>query len=107
MFKYKKVIFPDELLEDMTVEKTIFTEILNEIGIAMLSQLDGSANVLRIYQLMYNKVNESYEVLQELAAFTFEKRRELLTFLRGFPNLSGIEMLLLLNPINLNNTSLN
>lgn len=103
----KKVLFPDELIEDKVIETTIFPVNSKTVGIAVLSHKEGPAHILRIYQLLYNKESESYEPIQELAAFTFKRRDELTDFLDDLPHLNGLEMLMLLNPIGPNQEYLN
>lgn len=94
----KRVVFPDELLEGMSIESTIFSPGNEKVGIATLSEEQDAQFVLRIY-LLIQKKDEKYHLKQELAAFSFKSRKELDEFLVKLPNLSGLEMLLLLNPM--------
>lgn len=94
-----KVIYPNELLAEMNVEGTIFPESSSPIGVANLSHQEGSSHVLRIYQLLFNNDQNAYEFVQELTAFTFNSRQELIDFLESLPHLNGLEMLMLLNPL--------
>jgi len=96
----KKVVFPTSVLEEMQIEGTIFPKVVSDLGIAMLSHQDGPAHVLRIYQLLYNSVDDIYEPVQELASFSLPTKNDLLSFIDNIPHLNGIEMLLLLNPLN-------
>lgn len=97
-----KVLYPNQLLEEMRVERTIFPENASQFGVATLSHHDGSTHILRIYQLLFNDNEDAYEIVQELAAFTFLDRTELVNFLNDLPHLNGLEMLMLLNPLDLN-----
>lgn len=97
-----KVLYPNQLLEEMRVEGTIFPENASQFGVATLSHHDGSTHILRIYQLLFNDNEDAYEIVQELAAFTFLDRTELVNFLNDLPHLNGLEMLMLLNPLDLN-----
>lgn len=99
MYKNKDVIYPNQLTKDMKIEKEIFPAIESDIGITTLSEQVNSNHILRIYQLLYNHENENYDVVQELEAFTFQERKELTNFIKKLPQLNGIEMLLLLNPL--------
>lgn len=99
MYNNKKVIYPDQLMLYMNIEEEIFPIIDSDIAITTLSQQVNSMHILSIYQLLFNHKNNYYEVVQELAAFTFQKRDELTAFLSELPQLNGIEMLLLLNPL--------
>ena len=103
----KKVLYPNQLLEEMRVEGTIFPENASQFGVATLSHQDGSAHVLRIYQLLFNDYEEAYEPVQELAALRFESRKELVDFHNDLPHLNGLEMLMLLNPLNKDNSETN
>lgn len=94
----KRVLFPDEMLEQMDIEKTIFAKEMHEHGIAVLSEKEGSGLILRIYQLMRG-TEGAYSPVQELAAFNFKNRGDLDDFLTKLPNITGLEMLLLLNPL--------
>lgn len=99
MFEDVKASFPNEIINDMSFEKNIFNTASNDVMISTFSEWNGSSYVLRIYQLLYNRFNETYEFAQELAAFSFEERSELVDFLNRLPELNGIEMLMLLNPV--------
>jgi len=102
MYKDKKVVYPNKLLEEMRVEGTIFPENASPVGVATLSHHDGSAHILRIYQLLFNNEEGAYDLVQELAAFTFPDRKELVSFLDDLPHLNGLEMLMLLHPLDQN-----
>ena len=99
MFDDVKASFPDEILSEMNFEKNIFSTAKTDVMISTFSEWNGSTHVLRVYQLLYNRFNETYEFAQELAAFSFEDRSELVDFLNKLPGLNGIEMLMLLNPV--------
>ncbi len=103
----KKVLYPNQLLEEMQIEGTIFPKSKSNMGVATLSHEVNSKHILRIYHLLLNDGEDNYEVIQELAAFTFEDRDELLYFLDDLPDLNGLEMLMLLNPFPQNNLLVN
>lgn len=103
MSEHKKVLYPDHLLDDMQIEETIFPGTTDQVGVATLSHRIDANHILRIYQLSLNSSKEGYEIVQELAAFTFTNRNELNNFLENLPYLNGLEMLILLNPLNKNN----
>lgn len=94
----KEVIFPNELLEEMKIESTFFSPVDDNVGIAALSHLENNQHVLRLYHLLRNN-NLKYHPVQELAAFSFVAYEELIDFLKRLPQMSGFEMLLLLNPL--------
>jgi len=97
----KRVIHP-EWLSDLKIERTIFSENDSQVGVATLSQEEHSEHILRIFQLLFNYDENAYEYIQELAAFTFQNRAELVYFLDKLPHLTGLEMLMLLNPLHPN-----
>lgn len=74
----------------MRIESTIFSPNTSEIGVAILSEKNSSDHVLRIYQLLFNNEKETYNLVQDLAAFTFKHRNELTTFLNDLPHLNGL-----------------
>lgn len=95
----RKVSFPNEMLDEMEIEGTIFPNVESDVGIANLSHQEGTTYILRIYQILFNEDTQVYEPVQELAAFSFHDRMELKEFVSQLPTLNGIEMLLMLNPI--------
>jgi hypothetical protein len=96
----KNVAFPDELLVNRTLETTIFTKENDLFGIAVLSeQGEDGLLVLRIYQLLWSEEEDSFIPVQELEAFGFYSREELVDFVERLPDISGLEMLMLLNPL--------
>lgn len=94
----KLISFPNELLETMTIEETIFTPENKNIGVAILSEMENTNHVLRIFQLVLSPDKKQYNFVQELAAFSFKHRSEVDEFLKILPNMSGLEMLMLLHP---------
>ena len=96
----KNVVFPDELLENKKIETTIFPEENGLIGVAVLSEVaENSIHVLRIYQMFWFNEEEAFSPVQELAAFSFPSREEFDDFLMRLPEISGLEMLMLVNPL--------
>lgn len=97
----RNVVFPNEMLEEMNIEDTFFPTNSDEVGVAVLSHIQDSAHIMRIYQLILNNESNSFEPVQEMASFSFGGRVHFDDFLRMLPNLTGLEMLMLLNPIEL------
>ena len=95
----KEVIFPNELLNDMSIEQTFFPSNSDEVGVAVLSHVENEVHIMRIYQLVLSMESNAFEPIQEMVSFAFESRKELIDFLERLPNLTGLEMLMLLNPI--------
>lgn len=95
----KNVIFPNEMLEEMQLEGTVFPTIESPFGIAMFSEVEENNHVLRVYQLLFESEQNSYVPIQELAAFQFPDRETMMEFKERLPHLNGIEMLMILNPL--------
>ncbi len=95
----KIISFPNELLEKMTIETTIFSPENDRIGVAILSERNNMDHIVRIYQLVLSSNNEEYNFVQEMAAFSYKYRDEVDDFLERLPNMSALEMLMMLHPI--------
>lgn len=94
-----KISFPNEIMENMKFEQTLFTPENEKIGIAIFSETENDNHIMRIYQLLYDEDDETYNFIQELTAFSFQKRNQLDDLIERLPTLSGIEMLLMLHPL--------
>ncbi|WP_243300439.1 hypothetical protein [Bacillus litorisediminis] len=95
------VLIPKEFLDEMEVYSTIISPIHQEMGILIMSQnLNRMSNdiVIRLYRLQKEKNKKSYEIIYELQAFSFSLYNQAKSFLDYLPNMSAIEMLLMLNP---------
>lgn len=95
----RAVNFSNELLRDMTIERTFFPSNSDEVGVAVLSHIENEEHITRIYQLVLNMKSNVFEPTQEMASFAFESSDDFFYFLDKLPNLTGLEMLMLLNPI--------
>lgn len=102
-----KVSFPNEIIENMSFEQTLFSPENEKIGIAMFSHIENDNHILRIYQLLLDEEESTYNFIQELTAFSFQSRHEVDELIKRLPQLSGIEMLLMLHPIPTTQTYLN
>lgn len=94
-----KIVLPVGLSNEMTVEQTIFPTNSDEVGIAVLSHVENDTHIMRIYKLMRNHETTLFEPVLEMAAFSFKNKNDFNEFLEKLPKLTGLEMLLLLNPI--------
>lgn len=101
-----KVSFPNEILENMKFEQTIFSPENDKIGIAIFSETENDSHIMRIYHLLYDEDEHVYNFIQELTAFSFQSQREVDDLIERLPTLSGIEMLLMLQPIPVANSFL-
>lgn len=95
----KSVAFPNDLLEQMTIEQTLFPSNSDDVGISILSSIENDLHIMRVYQLLLNQSTMVYEPVQEMVSFSFENRSEFVDFLTQLPNLTGLELLILMNPI--------
>ena len=96
----RNVSFLNEILENRTIERTIFTTENDRFGISLLSeQEDDVTFALRIYQLLWSEEDDCYIPVQELEAFAFHSREDLVDFIERLPEISGLDMLMLLNPL--------
>ena len=93
------VSFPNELLEKFTIESTIFPPENEKNGVAILSEVENTDHIVRIYQLKQSFDGKEYHVIQEVAAFRYKNRGQLDDFLARLPNMSALEMLMMLHPI--------
>src|SRR5690625_6747457 len=93
------IAFPVGILDRLTIETAIFTPEDKELGIIVLSEVIESEHILRVYQLMLSTDEIQYNFVQELVAFTLNTREEADELIEMFPNISGLEMLFMLNPL--------
>lgn len=103
----KNVVFPNEMLEEMNIEDTFFPTNSDEVGVAALSHILDKVHIMRIYQLIRNNDSNTFEPIQEMASFSFGSREDFEEFLGMLPNLTGLEMLMLLNPLSFDDNQLN
>lgn len=94
-----KISFPNEIIESMNFEQTLFTPENDKIGIAIFSELEDNNHIVRVYHLLYDDHENVYNFIQELTAFSFQSREEVDELIKRLPTISGIEMLLMLHPI--------
>lgn len=99
LFKGKDLAFPKKMMENLTLENTIFPENESAFGVAALSGKMSGEHILHLYQLLYSDEYEAYCPVLELASFKFKTHEELKAFIIDLPHISGLEMLFLINPI--------
>lgn len=97
--KNDKINFGDETFRDNVIELVLFSPNSDNVGIVLTSIKNENEHILRIIQLLYSVQDNSYDPIQELASFSFKTYDELKDFIEELPNVSGIDMLLLLNPL--------
>lgn len=103
MWSYEaKVSLPNELTKEMTIHTTFISPTKPEVGVLVLTkglhQLSKEI-VVRLYRLQKKSLDESYYIINELEALMFTSFKAARAFLNNLPNMTGLEMLLLLNPM--------
>ncbi|MFA1822293.1 hypothetical protein ACDX78_19295 [Virgibacillus oceani] len=93
----KKVRSDNSMLEEMNVESTIFSAEHPDLRFAVLSEGKDNMFIVRVFELAQNE--DAFFPIQDLAAFSFGTKTELNGFVERLPELTGLEMLLLLNPM--------
>ena len=93
----KKVRFDNAMLENMEMETSIFSPVQPELGVTLLSEKRDGMFIIHILELA--KDEDAFFPIQELASFSFGTKGEMKNFVKRLPDMSGLEMLLLLNPL--------
>lgn len=93
------IVFPQDLLEEMTIESTVFSPRDQDIGVAILSKRTNDYYIVKVYQLLLSDDAQQYNFIQELAVFKYETQQEIDNLVTRFPQISGLEMLVMLNPV--------
>jgi len=105
MWSYEaKINLPNELLKEMAIHATIISPSKPDVGVLVLKKgfhQFSKEIVVRIYRLQKEVTCESYYINNELEAFMFTSYKAAKEFLDNLPNMTGLEMLLLLNPLSL------
>lgn len=91
---YENIDF--QLEENTKIEEVFFASNSNEIAILVTSKKEYVNYIMRLYQLQLNEVSNKYEPIKELAAFSFQNEPDLLSFLNRLPNMTALEILMLL-----------
>ncbi|MCM3620523.1 hypothetical protein M3936_23495 [Sutcliffiella horikoshii] len=97
-----KVEVPKEMLKGMQIEGTTVSPSHPEVGVLILSKGFNQFSteiVFRLYRIQKDPTTDSYYIVLELEAFMFKRFKEAKDFLEKLPNMTGLEMLLLLNPV--------
>lgn len=97
-----KVEVPKEMLKGMKMEATAISPSHPEVGVLILSKGFNQFSkeiVFRLYRTQKDTHTDSYYIVLELEAFMFERYKEAKDFFEKLPNMTGLEMLLLLNPV--------
>ena len=92
-----KVNIPEEF-ENMTVMTTVFSPVVEDFGVLIMGEnieKQVGPPVIRVYYL--EKRNGTFECIEELESFAFESVDQAVQFSGFLPEMSGIEMLLMLH----------
>jgi len=104
MINNKNTNVVKNISNENVIEEILISPESDSIGIAFTSSVKSNFHVLNIVQLLYSMNDDSYSPVQELATFSFQNYEELKEFIQKLPRLSGIDMLLLLNPLKSNSS---
>lgn len=81
----------------MQIENLIVSQLDNRIAILPLSGESQNMHLLRLYQLIRGE-DQQYFPTNEIGAFRFYLRKELVDFLIRLPKMTALEILMLMNP---------
>ncbi|SEM35807.1 hypothetical protein SAMN05192533_102309 [Mesobacillus persicus] len=95
------VNIPNEILHDMEIHATVVSPVDKKTGILILTS--GMKHftkeiVIRIYLLHREDTKNHFDIQHELQAFSFTSYLQAKKFLNHLPNMSALEMLVLLKP---------
>lgn len=91
------IFMPKEFEDEMEVLTTIFNP-TNDIGLAIAGENmhpTSKCPILRIFML--ETIDQGWAFKEELQAFTFTNFDDAQTFLENLPQMSALEMLILMN----------
>lgn len=84
-------------LESMELIQLIESPVVKGLGILIMGEnMNGTPNI-RFYQL--EKIKDLFEVKKELQTFTFHSFAEAMVFLEHLPNMSALELLLMMGTV--------
>lgn len=92
---------PNELLKGMEIQAKVVSPKHPNVGVLILSKDYNQLSreiVIRLYRMHKGPVDKRFHVVSELEAFMFTNYKQAKEFLKKLPNMTGLEMLLLLNP---------
>lgn len=84
-------------LESKELIQLIESPVVKDLGILIMGEnMNGTPNI-RFYQL--EKIKDLFEVKKELQTFTFHNSAEAMIFLEHLPNMSALELLLMMGTV--------
>ncbi|WP_223701694.1 hypothetical protein [Sutcliffiella deserti] len=93
------VIIPDELLNKMEIHGTMVSPNKPDVGVLILTKGFNRFSreiVIRVYRLQRDKLTNKYTIYLELQAFAFSNYMQAKEFLANLPNMTALEMLMML-----------
>jgi hypothetical protein len=93
-----KVEFPEGVLNGKKIEDIIVSPIDNRIGVAVVSGKLKSMYLLRLYQIINGGEWDCYVPTHEIGAFSFTSRLKLMDFVKHLPEMTALEILMIMNP---------
>ncbi|WP_342538296.1 hypothetical protein MKY15_19515 [Sporosarcina sp. FSL K6-1540] len=101
MIKDNEIVIPEELKANMIILSTVMSPTKEDIGILIMGenmepkQYTNGLSVIRLYLL--NQRNFKYYIEMELEAFAFNDLESAYEFLTNLPNMSALELILMMN----------
>lgn len=92
------VVYPDGLLKGMKSELVLISPINQDIGVTGITGKYNSKHLIRLYQL-FREEDQRYYPTHEIGAFTFSSRFELKKFVDHLPQMTALEILMLMSPL--------
>src|SRR5690625_8028440 len=93
----RSINFSHDIFKHSSIEQTLFSPTADDLGVIIVSGKEKNTHILRIIQLLYSFPEQRFIPVQELASFDFQTYEQLKDFLENLPNLSGIDMLSIIN----------
>ncbi|MEH7276498.1 hypothetical protein [Neobacillus vireti] len=93
-----KVEFPEGVLNRKKIENIIISPIDNRHGVAVVSGKLKNMHLLRLYQIINGGEWDCYVPTHEIGAFTFTSRLKLMEFVKHLPEMTALEILMVMNP---------
>lgn len=84
-------------LESMELIQLIESPVVKDLGILIMGENMHVTPNIRFYQL--EKIKDLFEVKKELQTFTFHSSAEAMIFLEHLPNMSALELLLMMGTV--------
>ncbi|MEK3996654.1 hypothetical protein MKY29_18225 [Psychrobacillus sp. FSL K6-2365] len=87
-------------LESMEIIQLIESPVVEKLGILIMGEdMDGIPNI-RFYEL--ENIEDVFEVKKELQTFTFHSSADAMTFVDHLPDMSALELILMMRTDNIN-----